>query len=106
MAAALGDGTDTLYWSWYMHDKRMRNMRAVSAELVRDKAYVPTIEGRLREALDSDEVDGSISFIKACLRLNPDSRLSAKDAWSHPWLSKANACMCGYYCKREACGRH
>lgn len=107
MAVALGEKTDTLHDDWYTYDTRMRKLAEIPPEPIRrNKTYVPAIESALREVLDEDEVEGAISFIQACLRLSPDKRISAKDVWSHPWLSRANACMCGYYCKRETCGRH
>ena len=106
MAAALGEKADSLRWDWYAYDRRMGKLAEVSPEPVRERAYIPPIESALREVLDKDEAEGAVSFIMACLRLSPDKRISAKDAWSHPWLSRANACMCGYYCKRETCGRH
>ncbi|KAJ3508173.1 hypothetical protein NMY22_g16699 [Coprinellus aureogranulatus] len=104
IAAALGLKLFAIPWNWNS-DRNMK--KGPQVEALRDLGkYVHTIDARLQEVLDENDAAEAASFIKACLCINPKSRISAKEAWSHPWLSRANACMCGYYCKRETCGRH
>ena len=39
-----------------------------------------------------DEVEPVADFIRACLRLDPLQRPSARELEEHPWLSKAFSC--------------
>ncbi|KAH6879387.1 hypothetical protein BKA70DRAFT_1447972 [Coprinopsis sp. MPI-PUGE-AT-0042] len=50
----------------------------------------------LVKALHGSDVAEAASFIKACMRMNPEERLSAKELAKHKWLSCANACECCY----------
>ncbi|KAH9481456.1 SRSF protein kinase 1 [Psilocybe cubensis] len=54
------------------------------------------IHAALVTSLHKDDVSAASGFIKDCLRADPSNRLTAKEALRHTWLSKANACSCGY----------
>lgn len=43
-------------------------------------------------AVPGDEVDSIADFIRACLRLDPLQRPSARELEDHPWLAKAFSC--------------
>ena len=53
-----------------------------------------SIQAGLSDALHEDEVAAAAAFIKGCLRLDPQKRLSAEECASHEWLNMANACSC------------
>jgi serine/threonine-protein kinase SRPK3 len=55
---------------------------------------VASIEKSVSESLHKDEAAAAASFIKSCLRLDPEKRLTAAACSAHKWLSEANACSC------------
>jgi len=42
--------------------------------------------------LPEAEVASAAKFIRSCLHLNPEERLSARALAAHPWLEKAFMC--------------
>jgi len=57
---------------------------------------VVSIEKSLSELLHKDEAAAAASFIKSCLRLDPEKRLTAAECSAHAWLAEANACSCRF----------
>ena len=57
---------------------------------------VASIEKSLSESLHKDEAAAAARFIKNCLRLDPEKRLTATECSAHEWLAAANACSCGF----------
>ncbi|KAF9475177.1 kinase-like protein [Pholiota conissans] len=55
-----------------------------------------SIEAGLADALYKDDVGPAAAFIKSCLRLDPQKRLTAHQCMRHEWLSMANACSCQF----------
>ncbi|KAF9477399.1 kinase-like protein [Pholiota conissans] len=55
-----------------------------------------SIEAGLALALHKDGVGPAVAFIKSCLRLDPQERLTAHECRRHDWLSMANACSCQF----------
>jgi serine/threonine-protein kinase SRPK3 len=49
-------------------------------------------QAMLNYGLPEAEVTPAAGFIRACLRLNPQERSSAKDLMAHPWLENAYTC--------------
>ena len=56
--------------------------------------HITSIEADLSEALHKDDVAAAAAFIKSCLRLDPQKRLTAEECAGHEWLNKSNACSC------------
>ena len=57
---------------------------------------VASIEKSLSESLHKNEAVAAASFIKNCLRLDPEKRLTAAECSAHAWLAEANACSCRF----------
>jgi serine/threonine-protein kinase SRPK3 len=52
-----------------------------------------TLEGALMNYnLPEAEVASAATFIRSCLHLNPEERMSARALAAHPWLEKAFMC--------------
>ena len=65
-----------------------------SGKLLRiDQMFPMSLEqAMINYGLLETEVAPAATFIRACLRLNPEERSSARDLLAHPWLE--NAFMC------------
>ena len=57
---------------------------------------VASIEKSVSEFLHKDKAAAAASFIKNCLRLDPEKRLTAAECSAHEWLAEANACSCWF----------
>ena len=57
---------------------------------------VTSIEEGLSDALHESDVAAAASFIKDCLRLDPEKRLTARKCFDHEWLDDAGGCSCMY----------
>ena len=57
---------------------------------------VASIEKSLSESLHKDDVAAAASFIKNCLRLDPEKRLTAAACSAHSWLAEASLCSCQF----------
>ncbi|KAF9472222.1 kinase-like protein [Pholiota conissans] len=55
-----------------------------------------SIEAGLALALHKDDVGPAVAFVKSCLRLDPQERLTAHECMDHGWLSMADACSCQF----------
>ncbi|KAH6908374.1 kinase-like domain-containing protein [Coprinopsis sp. MPI-PUGE-AT-0042] len=75
----------------FKDDPKMEGVDAIA-----EQDCVPLWEA-LVKALHGSDVAEAASFIKACMRMNPEERLSAKELAKHKWLSCANACECCYW---------
>lgn len=49
-------------------------------------------EAIINYGIPEAEATGAASFIRACLRLNPEDRSSADDLETHEWLENAFTC--------------
>ncbi|KAF9481506.1 kinase-like protein [Pholiota conissans] len=72
------------------------NMKEYSADAGVCSGNTTSIEAGLAHALHKDDVGPAAAFIKSCLRLDPQKRLTAHACGSHEWLSMANACSCQF----------
>ncbi|KAF9479619.1 kinase-like protein [Pholiota conissans] len=70
------------------------SMKEYSADAGIDN--VTSIEAGLAHALHKDDVGPAAAFIKSCLRLDPQKRLTAHECRCHKWLLMANACSCQF----------
>ena len=86
MRAALEDDVPEAWLS----DNKMKDYNA------EHHGHVTSIEAGLSEALHEDEVAAAGAFIKGCLRLDPQKRLTAGKCVGHEWLTMANACSCAF----------
>ena len=77
----------------WLSDSNIQNHNAEDLE------PVTSIEERLAEVLQKDEIPEALDFIKCCLRLDPKKRPKAGKCADHEWLSMANACSCCYWRK-------
>ncbi|KAF8198456.1 kinase-like domain-containing protein [Pholiota molesta] len=76
--------------SW-LSDENMKEYRADAGS-----GNITSIEAGLAEALHKDEVGPAAAFLKGCLRLDPQKRLTAHECRRHEWLSMASACSCQF----------
>ena len=74
----------------WLSDSNIQNHNA------EDPETVTSIEERLAEVLQKDEIPETLDFIKCCLRLDPKKRPKAGKCADHEWLSMANACSCAF----------
>jgi serine/threonine protein kinase len=72
----------------WLGDSNIQNRNA------EDPGPVTSIEARLAEVLQKDEIPEVLDFLKCCLRLDPKKRPKAGKCVDHEWLSMANACSC------------
>ena len=91
LSGVLGESIDSIPPSW-LSDAKMKDYHAVTS----GESYASTIEASLSDVLHEDDVVGAAAFIKACLRMDPEKRVSATEASENEWLAKANACSCGF----------
>ena len=74
----------------WLNDSERKEYNGTTAGLV------ASIEKSLSESLHKDEVVAAASFIKNCLRLDPEKRLTAAACSAHSWLAEASACSCKF----------
>jgi len=83
MRAALKD--DVPEDSEWLSDSNMKDYNDEHHE------FVISIEAGLSDAIHEDEVAAAAAFIKGCLRLDLQKRLSAEECERHEWLEIAQA---------------
>jgi len=71
------------------------------------ESYASTIEASLSDVLHEDDVVGAAAFIKACLRMDPEKRVSAKEAseneWLFLWILHVKEMICICYTMKVTC---
>ena len=73
----------------WLSDSKMKGYNAAAVD-----EPVTSIEASLLRILDKDDAAEAAAFIKSCLRLDPEKRLTARECEEHGWLSEATACSC------------
>ena len=83
---------DELPEEW-LSDKKMKDYNSDA------HGYVTSIDVGLADSVPEADVEPATAFISACLRLDPNKRLSATEASGHKWLEGGDAspCSCGVY---------
>ncbi|KAF9476383.1 kinase-like protein [Pholiota conissans] len=81
---------DEIPISW-LNDEKLKEYSANART-----SNIASIESGLEHAVHKDDVGPTAAFIKSCLRLDPQKRLTAHECRRHEWLSMANACSCQF----------